>query len=286
MPKSKSDPFGGSGSAVELQFDVLHAYWKHGNVRLKPADAGDVEYYGGWCVDTDKFEAYLSSTGQEAPIGWKRRTMTAESGKTYDVYTCRSVTFAPITKRKAWFKRRDQSGKETDKSNSAVNILGYMATPNTQTKTFEAYGFVVLSAKSLTGKNLEDLLAKWAAEMRPTLRANGNMPQDPRQYYLTIGTFGDKIITTSYKGAAGAESTVTPPQLKADQITAEYLGKRWVGEEIAAVCENAGEEAQEWADDWNNRDTRKPGPEEEQQGGNGNGNWPPPEIDPDAEIPF
>lgn len=253
----KDDPFGGSGGAIQLDFPALPIYWKNGNARL-PETAG-VEHFGGWCSDAAKFENTVAELGIEPPAGWVKQTMRNDKGDEYEVYCARQVIFAPVRKRSAWFTARDGSKK----SNSAVNVLGYMAVVDPKVKpearTFIPWGFVVISAKSLTGKAVEDLLASWKSKVTPILRQTKDASQSLGDYYVSIGTFG-KIATETHKSKSGGQSsTVTPCRLVVpDTITPEVIAKRYIGEGISAICAEAFTNSQEWADDWNKRDNRKP----------------------------
>lgn len=231
-----------SGDKIELPFAAPIFWWLTG----KPVNkqVGSSPYFGGWAGTAEDVEDALQVMGTTLPVAFKRVTLVNNEGKEYDVYGIRSMAVAVIAKRNRWIID-EQSGK----GRSHTQVLCYMAEFNKEQKTYIPWGPVVLSAKALSGKALEDALREWDKKTAAVRRqfAN-NLPA--WFFYAPVGTFGDKP-NTKMVGNGGQQSPITPAQVYTpDEISEAQLKVWFVGADIAAIMADLKAQAKEWLEAW------------------------------------
>jgi hypothetical protein len=226
-------------TSVKLPFPAPNMWWMNGKAALKnESSITDARRFGGWGISKEDFD----ELGISPAPSWNLTELTNEKGNTYSAYICRTAWVAPIARRFAWFENEG-------KSRSSLNILCYLMLRNQQGE-FLKYGAVVLSAKSLSGVDLDQAFRKFTSQT-----AAHRDGADAKFFLHGIGTFGDTPIFKEAKGKGGASSTVTPPQLfiPKDGFNGDNLEKYFVPQEVMMEMAHLGTQAQEWLDDWNKR---------------------------------
>lgn len=221
------------GDAIALPFAAVYFRWQRGNPQIS-ADLGcGASHFGGWMSDA----AAAAESGIELPPWLSLEYFTYSDGGQKEVWATRFLHVAFIGKRSRW-ETDPQSGRQR----SHVQYLAYTANYNHETKLFEPWQPVVLTAKGLNTKHLNNAINQWAK-----ITANERMNGYPAWvYWCTIGTFGQ-----FYKLPAG-QSYITPPRLIYDpkKISREYVAARYVGDELGKTMIELAEAAQDWLAAW------------------------------------
>lgn len=232
---------------VKLPFPAPTVYWNNGDIALKAMpEIKDARRFGGWGVD----KAELEDLGLPPSPAWVLHTMTSrKNGASYEAYLFRSAWVAPIARRSRWV--------EVDgRPKSTVNYLCMLALRNKE-GSFLPYGPIVLSAKSLTGKALDDRFAEFrnkTAAIRGEALANF--------FFHPIGTYGPEPVFADKKGKGGQSSSVTDPQLyiPAEGYTEAELTKYFVPNVNAELLDQMADYkrlAKEWIAEWDKKEDKQ-----------------------------
>jgi hypothetical protein len=233
-----------SDEQVELPFPAPVVWWKNGDKRQKAT--GGVLYHGGWAISADT----LDTLNLDTPAGFVAETWINRDGGEYNVLSCRSFGFAVIAKRRQWTQN------EAGNSRSHVQVLGIMALYDKGAKKYNIYGPVVLSAKGLAGRSLEDAFKKWDKSTLPSRKqyANG---YPAWFFYAPIGTFGNEPVFEQWGGAQ--KSSGTPVQVFVPElVTDEHLRAWFVGADTAAMMNEFKSQAKDWLNAWAKKDNAAP----------------------------
>jgi len=220
---------------IRLPFTAPIIWWKHGSKQMK--DLGDVRYYGGWGTNAEEFFAAVGEYGSQ-PSTFNAATFSGHEGE-YEVYQSRGVLVAPIATRKRWIQNNGSKGR------SHLQMLCMMGSKTDN--GIQSWGPVVLSAKGLTTREIENAMRKFetaTAEVRRDFA-----PGVPTLYFWrAIGTFGKAAYTTA--GSGNASATVTYPTLyMPTEINEGHLKAWFVGNDTAGEMVQFRNDAAEWIND-------------------------------------
>jgi hypothetical protein len=230
-----------NGDKIELPFAAPILWWLTGKPGYKKD--GSSAYFGGWAGTAEDVENAVQAMGVSLPTAFKRITMVNNEGKEYDVFCTRSAAVAIIAKRTRWIV-----DEQTQHSRSHTQVLCYMAEFDKEKKAYIPWGPVVLSAKALSGKALEDSFREWDKKTAAARRQYAkNLP--PWFFYAPIGTFGDKPNTKMV--GSGQQSPITPAQVYTPEEIGEAQLTAWfVGPDVAAIMADLKGQAKEWLEAW------------------------------------
>jgi len=237
--------------------------WVNGKPQNK--QAGGVTYHGGWFIPQDNV------TGDTMP-NWQECTLFHEDGSETAGWCRRDLTFAVICWRRAWrvyvegrsqlypwneYDKAKAFGNPSGKLQILVGLDGFEAPfvltmSGTAGRAFmasrgaSAMGdlgrYVIQSANKLSYKRGKKRRWAW------------------RAFWLTVGP-GDEFTTV---GKPGKQSQVTPPMavgLK-DGMTAQEIGKLFVGGENLTKFSEWYADNEEWRHAWDSFDKVEPKDEE------------------------
>lgn len=226
----------GEGDAVKLPFSTAMFWVMNGDARL--AQQGGVPYFGGWASDRAEFEAHAKTIGFSIPEALNLMQFTGEDN-TYEAYTTRALAVAPIA------LRRRNASLEPNKFRSHVQLLGLGMIV---AKDRVDLGPVVLTAKGYQASNLTNAFKKWEQASAEARREHAKN-LDAKFFYNLIGTFGAQPVFDSVGKAQ--QSKITPVVANIpDEITADQLRGRYVGQQNAARMAEMKEQAKDWLADW------------------------------------
>ena len=264
------------GEAIQLPFFAPVFWWVRGDSTVQPDVGSGVRHFGGWATDATALEA----EGLEIPPYLMQEYFTSDDGKSYAVYACRTLAVAQIGIRFRWTIRRNPDGSvdARDKGRGHVHILCHSATYDKKAKTYTPWSPVVLSAKGLSARSLQDAFQTWSRSSAvPRAKMTSNAMAN--FFWCHVGTFG-KEAQHEKVGKKGQQSYISPVQVYIpEDINEEYLKRTFVGREMAEKMGSLAEEAKEWLHAW-----------DDQRGkGRDDGTSPEPEYDAPPEpvdIPF
>jgi hypothetical protein len=234
-----------TGDYIQLPFDAVLFRWVRGEANIQSDMGSGARHFGGWAASEDD----LTGKAKDIPEKFQLEYFTTPDGsKTYGCYTVRSLAIATMGRRFRWFTDPRNQG---DKGRGHLQILGMCAMSKVENKviTFTPWMPVILSAKGLTTKHMEDALKTWehdTAIMRQT-HANG-IPA--HFFYGYYGTFGKerKPLTV---GRSGAQNYITPPTVFIpENLDVEYLRRAYVGRQMADQMAEMVGNSQEWLHAW------------------------------------
>jgi hypothetical protein len=228
-----------TGDEVSLTFPHLRLYWHNG----KPdADKNrGVYHYGGWFSGAEDFMNDVSQFDKKPEeIGFKGDNWTGKDGDEYGVYSSRMVYVAPIANRKIW---KSYVFEGATKNKSTYSLLGFLAYPTTEKLCY--LGPVVLSGSSWSGAMIEDAVKKF-----PSLTADARARVAPGvpawQWYISVGTYGDKRITKSV--GTSKTSPIVPAQIYTPDggWTDKKIEKYFVPDDVVEQMIETRRAAEEW----------------------------------------
>jgi hypothetical protein len=226
-------------SGVKLPFAAPTLWWMNGKPALKTVkEINNASRFGGWGISKDEIDD-LEADWPEVPEHWQLHDLTNNEGNGYSAFLTRTAWVAPIARRYRWFDNKSQ-----------LNILCYLAVM-TRERVLLPHGPVVLSAKSLTGVDLDKCFKEFATK---TVQLRGKTL--PAYFYHPIGTWEQEPVFVERKSKGGSgSSSVTPPKLYTpkDGFTIETLKNWFVGVEVAEEMAKLLDLAQEWINDWKQR---------------------------------
>jgi hypothetical protein len=229
-----------TGGEISLPFPKVSVFWHNG----KPdADkTRGVYHYGGFFSGAEDITNELADFNiKPEAIGWKGDTWTDKDGKEYAVYSSRQIFVAPVANRKVW---RKYVFEGVEKNKSTYSLLGFMAYPTAEKLCF--LGPVIISASSYSGAMLEDAVKKW-----PSITAEARAKAAPNvpawQFYIPIGTFGDKRVAVKV-GNGPKTSMIVPAQIFVPDKgwTPEKIEKYFVPDEVVDQMIDTKKAADEW----------------------------------------
>jgi hypothetical protein len=220
------------------------AQWLHGDPKL--AAVGGVAHTGGLIMPTK----YVPDDLAPAP-GWTRAKIAFSSGKAEDVLATQKPRLAVIRTRFRWFVT--QNGVTTYYPRAAYVADSGMRGHVQALCGVAGYDFpVVVTLKGTASKAFEQFLREFTQktqEAAAKLLAQANPgARFPRcAFYLRLAPAPHVKV-----GQKGQESIVTPPTLELPEaLTADYLGKVYVGREKLLAYQQVYRDAAEWAAAWN-----------------------------------
>jgi hypothetical protein len=226
-------------SGVKLPFAAPTMWWMNGKTALKNVkEINNANRFGGWGISKDEIDE-VGTSWPDVPEHWQLHDLTNNEGNGYSAFLTRTAWVAPIARRYRWFDNK-----------SHTNILCYLAIMTAE-RVLLPHGPVVLSAKSLTGVDLDKCFKEFATK---TTQLRGKTL--PAYFWHPIGTWEAEPVFVERKSKGGSgSSSVTPPRLFApkDGITIETLKKWFVGVEVAEEMAKLLDLAQDWVSDWKNR---------------------------------
>lgn len=230
---------------VRLPFGVVFAHVVNGDPKLKNQD--DVQYFGGWAMDSDKVgEAIDAGDFDRYPRGWGPFEGISGTG-TWNALGSRVSLVAPIAYRSSWLAsdgmtrrpRYDRAGGFTRRH------VQYLC----QLSDGERWGPVVLSAKGYQTQYLLEALDMWRRAIAPLLKEI-NATQFPLSaFWVAIGTNG---ATPEYTNVGkSSTSRITPIRAALpEHMTAEQLDGRFVGPKTVQQNAELLHQAAEWLAAW------------------------------------
>lgn len=223
-------------SGVKLPFAAPTLWWMNGKAPLKNTkEVNNPTRFGGWGISKDEMDE-IGADWPEIPPHWELHNLTNDQGGDYSAYLTRQAWVAPIARRYRWYENKSQ-----------LNILCYLAVMTAE-RVLLPHGPVVLSAKSLTGSDLDKCFKDFAAK---TVQLRGKTP--PAFFWHPIGTWAPEPVFVERKSKSGrGSSSVTPPQLYTpkDGFTIETLKKWFVENEVAQEMAKLCDLAVDWTLDW------------------------------------
>lgn len=249
------------GSGIELPFAHLVAWAFNGDSRLSAvAKTSPTSYYGGWNFDYDKAKEMNESGMLKLGLdhtGWIMTERDSREQKKYKTYETRSLHVAPICKRFSWISKDGKSRipeYNTLHPRSHLQILALVGVTTHIGPTAEI-AYVAPCILSVKGKGqtvaLGEALMKWCRNI-DALRTEMNAKGIPYfAWWQTIGTRGD---TPEFQmmGSGKDKSAITPLRaiMATEKLTAEHMGKRFVGKELFALAADLAKQAEEWRNAW------------------------------------
>lgn len=222
-------------SSVKLPFSAPTMWWMNGKAALKNTkEINNASRFGGWGITKEEVDDMADWPG--APEHWQLHDLTSNEGNNYSAYLTRTAWVAPIARRFRWYENKSQ-----------VNILCYLSVM-TRERVLLPHGPVVLSAKSLTGVDLDKCFKDFTTR---TAQLRGKTL--PAYFWHPIGTWDPEPVFVERKSKGGnGSSSVTPPKLYApkDGYTIDTLKNWFVGIEVAQKMAELLDLSQEWIDSW------------------------------------
>jgi hypothetical protein len=237
---------------VQLPFSTVLFWWKRGG----DDRADGTQKYGGWVAS---YENVIENGGGEIPSKLSQEQFQNYSGDLYEVYTTRNIAIAPIGKRFKWTYRSlpDGSKDPSDKGRGHLQVLGLSSFLNEQ-KEHVLWQPVILSAKGLSAKSLQDALADWDRKTI-ALRASECNGLPSNFFWVHLGTFG-KEVKKLQVGRGNKSNYITPIQIFMPELNIDYLNKVYVGKNAAITMSVLAEQSQDWLKEWskNSQDETTP----------------------------
>jgi hypothetical protein len=126
-------------------------------------------------------------------------------------------------------------------------------------KTYNLWTPIILSAKGLSAKSLQDALADWDRKTVALRSAECNgLPSN--FFWIHLGSFG-KEMQKMQVGRGSKSNFITPVQIyMPSDLNIDYLKRTYVGKDAAVTMSVLAEESQDWLKEWN-KDNAKSEPE-------------------------
>lgn len=233
------------GAGIRLPFPALYIHVRNGDPRLKSSTA-PVQYFGGFESDSDKMGEMLEA-GElpKFPDGWTSYNGVGREGNEYNAIGSRKITVALIKGRASWLNKDGKARSPVYTPEFSRRHLQYLA-------LFYNPEFVipvVITAKGYQAQNVIESFGKWESAIKP-FRKELNATTLPRcAFWMTIGTHGQ--APNYVKVGSDAQSTITPiAPIIPEKLTAEDVGKRFVGKANLLKCAELLEQATEWLNAW------------------------------------
>ncbi len=241
--------------------------WVHGDPQLKKLEG--VPWTGGWFMPAD-----ASGLDEDAELeGWKRDTLTHNSGDETQGWFTRDLTVAIIRSRRGWHVRKgnqtmifpwdqyDQAkamdGDMTGRTQFLAVVKG-LAEPRPVVLT--VHGSVGRAmAPSRQGDSVLNQFRRYVlAPANKLLSKSGKKGQWPyRAFWLTVGPDRDgegaPIYTTVGEGSATSKVTLPVALGIKDKMAPQEIGALYIGKELLAETGEMWKEAEEWANAWSER---------------------------------
>jgi hypothetical protein len=237
----------GDSEGIRLPFAAVYVHVKNGDPKAKGQSA--VQYFGGWEGDPEKI-GELVETGDlpTMPDGWTSYDAVSREGKEYPGIGTRKLVVAVIASRASWLTKDGKSrapAYSTEFSRLHVQWLGLLL--NNQPKYCVP---VVFSAKGYQVTNVREAIEKWEKAIRPFRKELNATGLGRYAFWVSLGTAGDKPDFKKV-GPPGKQSTITPiTALIPDGLTADLVGKRFIGKDALMKCVDMLTQAQEWLGAW------------------------------------
>ena len=242
---------GVGGQAIELPFLVPPVWVTNGDPRLASlANTASAVYYGGWVIEMTQANALMDEWNQSAlPAGFTQTILNA-GGKQLDVAVGRSVFVALIGMRKSWYNTAGARQPDYEHGfRQHVQALCFMGNRTDRNSPVLPFGPIMLSAKGHQATNLSKAFSAWERHTKP-LRDQVAPGVPAWAFYLSIGTYGDKIKqVTVGKGSQQSQITPITPYLP-EGITEATLESLFVGQELADTMVELKKRADEWLHAW------------------------------------
>jgi hypothetical protein len=238
-----------SDTGVKLPFSVVLLWWKRGGDEREDG----VRKFGGWVAGYEDVLENASTDNDGMPIIPEKlvqENFVSSSGNPYSVYSVRNIAFAPIGKRFKWTYRTlsDGSKDPSDKGRGHVQVFGLSSFLD-DNKVYNLWKPVILSAKGLSAKSLQDAISEWERKTLAIRMSEGNgIPSN--FFWSHLGTFGNEI-NKAQVGSGNKSNYITPVQIYLPQeINVDFLKKVFVGKGVATTMSVLAEEAKEWLEEW------------------------------------
>lgn len=233
-PTSTSD-------AVRLPFPHLTLTWHNGN----PAAPGGAYKFGGWYAENIHFERDMNSIGLATfdptitKMFGKPQSWTNSKGGEYGTYSTRIVMAAPIASRQTWYKGR-----------SIFSVLAMLAYTDEDKSLKSLFPAVLNAGGKGNSEDIRSAMKEWQSETA-VWRNQFAAGVPLNEFYIPLGTYGDKRVARDVTGKGGKSSKVAVirtfvPSLDDDAQIEAYLEQQHVGEEVADVMVGMLADAQEW----------------------------------------
>jgi hypothetical protein len=239
---------GRTGEGVQLPFPVANIWWHNGDARQKAA-AKDCPplYFGGWATDAGKLAELVDSEAVPSTLNkWTAFEGAGDKGA-WQGLAARTLTVATLASRKRWIGQDGKAGPDYDAAAGLTRQhLQTLALAYIDSKP---WGYVVLTTKGFQVKFLTDALVAWEKAIGPH-RKELNASQIPLSAFaITLGTAG----TEPRFETVGRVTTnkITPvTAIIPDNLTAEMVGKRFIGPNNLRANAERVEQAREWLAAW------------------------------------
>lgn len=235
------------GEGVRLPFAAIYLHVKNGDPKMKGATP--VQYFGGWEGDPEKIgEMVESGDLPTMPDGWQSYDAASREGREYAGLGTRKIVVAVIASRVSWISKDGKSRVPNhDPAHPRFHSQWLGLLLNSQPKYCVP---VVLSAKGYQVTNVRDAISDWEKAIRPFRKELNAQTLGRYAFWITLGTSGDK---PNYKqvGPQGSQSPITPvTAIIPEGLTAEMVGKRFIGKEALMKCVDMLAQAKEWLNAW------------------------------------
>ena len=239
---------------VELPFNAPLFWWKRGG----DMTGDDVAKHGGWICNQENFIKMAPYENGEMILPKRMDEVvfsSSYSGGTYSTYCTRSMPVAPFAQRFRWTYRTTLDGEKdkTDKGRGHLQVLAIAAIVD-DAKKYQYWSPVILSAKGLSAKSLQDCLK--AFDSATMLLRGKELKGIPANFFWQhLGSFGKEMVKKTV-GSGNQSNFITPIQVyMPETVDMEFLEKVFVGNEIATTMGELAKMSAEWLDEWKSSKT-------------------------------
>lgn len=222
---------------------VIRLSWHNGTPQSPKNSAA--QHYGGWQRGKDDFDADVDALGLQLPedCGINLATWTSKEGTEYEAYSTRNIYAAPIKVRDDWWEEFDATKGRVVKRHR-LDVLVMLAGYDAQAKKLYKLAPAILTAHNYAASAV--LKAIKAFEKDTKEAREEHAPGVPLQFfYIPLGTFGDKRITTP----AGESSIVPCQYMQRATWDEKFLTFLFVGDETGAEILQIAGDATDWVND-------------------------------------
>jgi len=235
---------------VQLPFSTVLFWWKRGGDERSDG----TQKYGGWVASYENVLESIPTNPEgraDIPTKLSQETFHSDySGSSYEVFTTRNIAFAAIGKRFKWTYRTPPDGSKdpSDKGRGHLQVLGLSAFLNDD-KSYKLWLPVILSAKGLSAKSLQDALDSWERKTI-ALRASECNGLPANFFWSHLGTFG-KDVQKLQVGRGNKSNYITPIQIyMPSELNIDFLKRVYVGKDAAITMSVLAEQSQDWLTEW------------------------------------